>query len=81
MMAPIRPIMSPGPISTAKAHLLSSQMMRPSGQVYYTWDDVKDKNRYLAIFEPYVFMLDHRSNRRFLASSVSNLRTRPATSF
>jgi len=32
--------------------------MRPSGQVYYTWDDVNDTNRNLAIFGLYVFMLD-----------------------
>ena len=42
---------------SAKAHSLFSQMMRPSGQVYYTWDDVKDPSRNLAIFESYVFML------------------------
>ena len=33
-------------------------MMRPSGEVYCTWDDIKDTSRNLAIFELYVFMLD-----------------------
>ena len=27
-------------------------------QVHYTWDDVKDTNRNLALFELYLFMLD-----------------------
>ena len=76
MVAPTRPIMSPGPISTER--LIYYLVRWWDRLARYTWDDVKDKNRYLAIFESYVFMLDYRSNQRFLASSV--LRTRPATS-
>jgi chitin synthase len=25
--------------------------MKPAGQVYYTWDDIRDPNRNLAVFE------------------------------
>jgi len=42
---------------SAKAHSLFSRMMRPSGQVYYTWDDVKDT---IEIWQPlsHVFVFD-----------------------
>lgn len=38
--------------SAAKSQLGS---MSPQGQVYYTWNDVHDPNRNLAVFESYVF--------------------------
>ena len=34
--------------STARSQLAK---MTPAGQVYYTWDDVRDSNRNLAVFE------------------------------
>jgi chitin synthase len=39
--------------SSSKAHSLFSQIS-PSGQVYYTWDDVKNPDRNLAVYESYV---------------------------
>jgi len=39
---------------SAKAHSPFNQMMRPSGQVYYIWDDVQDTSRNL---ESYVFYI------------------------
>ena len=30
--------------------------LKPAGQVYYTWDDVRDSNRNLAVFESWVFI-------------------------
>jgi len=43
---------------SAKAHSLFSHMMKPSGQVYYTWDDVKETNQNLATFGLYVLIPD-----------------------
>ncbi len=40
--------------ASAHAKSLVGQQLRPSGQVYYTWDDVKHPNRNLAVFESYV---------------------------
>jgi chitin synthase len=39
---------------SSKATTLFNQMMHPAGQVYYTWDDVKNPSRNLAVFESYV---------------------------
>lgn len=39
-------------ISTTSRSQLAS--MTPQGQVYYTWDDVRNPNRNLAVFESYV---------------------------
>ncbi|KAF9446274.1 glycosyltransferase family 2 protein [Macrolepiota fuliginosa MF-IS2] len=43
--------------TTPKARSGLSQM-RPDGQVYYTWDDVKNPNRNLAVFESSVLDLN-----------------------
>ena len=45
---------------SAKAHSPFNQMMRPSGQVYYIWDDVQDTR---------VVYILYQSNQRFLARS------------
>ena len=45
---------------SAKAHSPFNHMMRPSGQVYYIWDDVQDTR---------VVCILYRSNQRFLARS------------
>lgn len=39
--------------TSSRARSLFSQL-QASGQVYYTWDDVKNPNRNLAVFESYV---------------------------
>ena len=63
---------------SAKTHSLFSQMMRPSGQVYYTWDDVKDtKSKSSSCV--YSYLISYHSNQRSLPSSVLDLRVRPAT--
>jgi chitin synthase len=41
-----------------QSETLFNQMMKPNGQVYYTWDDVKNPNRNLAVFESYVEFSD-----------------------
>ena len=38
--------------TTSRTQLAS---MTPQGQVYYTWDDVRNPSRNLAVFESYVF--------------------------
>ena len=64
---------------SAKTHSLFSQMMRPSGQVYYTWDDVKD-TKSKSSSRVYSYLISYHSNQRSLSSSVLDLRARPATS-
>lgn len=40
--------------STSRSQLAS---MESQGQVYYTWDDVRNSNRNLAVFESYVYVV------------------------
>lgn len=40
--------------TSAHSRSLFLQQVRPSGQVYYTWDDVRNPHRNLAVFESYV---------------------------
>ena len=57
--------------------------MRPYDQVHYTWDDVKDTNQNLALFDLYLrysCLISYCSNQRSLASSVLDLQTRLARS-
>lgn len=64
--------------TSPKARSLFSQI-QPSGQVYYTWDDVKNPSRNLAVYESYVenilqsvFRLNLCHSGRFSISIFSN---------
>jgi len=54
-----------------------NQMLHPKGQVYFTWDDVKNSSRNLAVYESYVYLgvfctlVTHYHSGTFLTSSYS----------
>ena len=58
--------------STPKNQLAA---IRPRGQVYYTWDDVKSSNRNLAVFESYVYFREFgaRADDVWLVRSVIDM--------